>query len=240
MRNIHLKDPVPKMFCQMVMIRVKEKLMENMTKYQLGTKKGHRAQEHIFVLKSVMALYEEIGEGNILNLFDISKFFDKEEISDVLGEAHKAGLTDKYYRLIYELNKDTIIKVRTAVGESAEEEIDPGLGQGGAESGILSACSLDGGVKDYFKDSEDVHYGETALKPLLWQDDVIKINHTVKEAQECNRRMEAVLASKNLNFNQDKSVFIVVGKEKYRKRIETEIREAPLTLLNEMMKKVKS
>ena len=64
----------------MIMTQVKPELMKSMSKYQLGTKKGHQAQEHIFVLKSVMSLFEKCNEGLIINLFDISKFFDKEDI----------------------------------------------------------------------------------------------------------------------------------------------------------------
>ena len=95
MRNIHLKDPIPKFFGNILMNEVKEDLMNSMTKYQLGTKSGHRAQEHIFVLKSVISLFAMNKEGIIANLYDISKFFDKELIPDVLGEAYSGGLKDR-------------------------------------------------------------------------------------------------------------------------------------------------
>ena len=57
-RNIHLKEMVPKFFGHLVMNEVKTTLMNNMSKFQLGAKAGHRPQEHILVLKSLMALYE--------------------------------------------------------------------------------------------------------------------------------------------------------------------------------------
>ena len=95
MRNLHLKNQVPKMFGHIVMDQVKEDLMKNMSKFQLGTKKGHRSQEHIYVLISLMKYAEIYNEGLIVNLYDISKFFDKEVIPDVLGEAYSAGLKGK-------------------------------------------------------------------------------------------------------------------------------------------------
>ena len=176
----------------------------------------------------------------IINLFDISKFFDKEDICDVLGEAHAGGLKGKKYRLIYELNKDAIIKVKTSLGETKEAEIDPGLGQGGAESGILSAVSLDGGVQDYFRDSNHVYYDNIPIKALLWQDDVLKVNNTLKEAQECNLRMEAVLASKNLSFNLDKSVFLVAGNKRFKEKVSNQLEESPLLLCDKKMKNVEN
>ena len=166
MRNIHLKDPIPKLFCHIVMNQVKGKIMKNMSKFQLGTKVGHRPQEHIFVLKSIMSLHEYYNEGLLLNLYDICKFFDKEELTDVLDEAHSLGLKEKPYRLVYELNKNTVIKVRTALGDTEEEELEPCLGQGGVESGILSAGSLDQGLQRFFQDLKMHRIAIKEWKPL--------------------------------------------------------------------------
>ena len=56
MRHIHMKDEVPKFFGDLVVSASKEEMIANMTKYQIGTKPGHRAQENLFVLKSVIRL----------------------------------------------------------------------------------------------------------------------------------------------------------------------------------------
>ena len=60
----------------------------------------------------------------------------------------------------------------------------------------------------------------------------------LEQAQESNNRMEAVLESKLLNFNLDKSVFLVIGKKNFKKAIEKKLEECPLTLCNEKMKQV--
>ena len=57
MRHIHIKDEFPKFFGHLVVSASKDKMLSNLSKYQIGTKPGHRAQEHLFVLKSVMAIY---------------------------------------------------------------------------------------------------------------------------------------------------------------------------------------
>ena len=119
------------------------------------------------------------------------------------------------------MNKDTVIKVETALGESEESEIDDGIGQGGVESGILSAKSLDGGVNLYFDDHKgNIFYGKTEIKCLLWQDDVLKANATLKDAQDANRRMEAVLDSKGLSFNKKKSVAMIISDKQFREKIQ--------------------
>ena len=69
----------------------------------------------------------------ISKIWDISKYFDRESLIDVLGEAYKCDVRGKLYRLLYELNKDTLIKVRTPVGDTDEKETGAGLGQGTIE-----------------------------------------------------------------------------------------------------------
>ena len=48
-----------------------------MTKFQLGTKTGHRPQVHLFTLKSIIALYNSLGAAVIVQLYDVAKFFDR-------------------------------------------------------------------------------------------------------------------------------------------------------------------
>ena len=62
MRHIHIKDEFPKYFGHLVVSEAKDKMTKGMTKYQIGTKPGHRAHEHLFVLKSVIALYFHLDQ----------------------------------------------------------------------------------------------------------------------------------------------------------------------------------
>ena len=134
-----------------------------------------------------------------------------------MGEAYRSGVKGKAYRLLFQLNKETNIKVRTPLGETEESNTGAGLGQGTVEGAVLSSNSLDKGVQDNFIESENVYYGEVKIKPLLFQDDVASPATNVKSAQDNNKRMERVLDSKLLNFNLDKSVFLVIGNKKFKK-----------------------
>ena len=48
------------------------------------------------------------------------------------------------------MNKKRLIKVDTPFGETKEEEVKEGMGQGGLDSTILSAASISNGVEDFF------------------------------------------------------------------------------------------
>ena len=58
------------------------------------------------------------------------------------------------------MNKDTIIKVRTTVGDTDEQETGENIGQGTLEGAVLSAASLDYTVDRFFSNNNhELSYG---------------------------------------------------------------------------------
>ena len=108
-RFIHIRDEFSKLFCHIVITKVKEEVMKNMTKFQIGSKTGHMPAEHIFVITSYMALCEKRKKAAIIQMMDYSKFYDRESLRDCLAEIHKNNVKGKTYRLLYKMNKENII-----------------------------------------------------------------------------------------------------------------------------------
>ena len=211
-RFIHTKEEFPKFFGNLVMTAARDTLVNNMSKFQIGAKPGHRAQEHLFVLKSVLSLYLTFDKAVILSTWDISRYFDAECLTDVMNELHKNEIKGKLYRLIYMMNKNTRIRVQTPVGLTHAVDTGEGLGQGTIEGAIASAINLDNGVSDFFADSDDeIHYLGAKLGPLLFQDDVARLSLDVASAQRGNDRMLNVAETKLLNFNISKSCYTIFG-----------------------------
>ena len=236
-RNIHTKLDVPKFFGHMVMSQAKEKIISNMTKYQIGTKTGHRAQEHLFTLKSVIFLYLMLDFPLLEKLYDISKFFGRESLRDGMNAIYHCGIKGKLYRLIYNMNKDTKIRVRTAVGETEEKETGENIGQGTLEGANISAANIDYTVNMFFKTSiDELSYGGEQLQPLLFQDDISRLATSVWGAQSGNNKMESVMETKLLDFNLDKSCVIVMGSRLKKAEINEQLRENPLKLCGQEMK----
>ena len=91
------------------------------------------------------------------------------------------------------------------------------MGQGTLEGALVSAVNLDSGVNDFFCNSEyEVNYGDVALQPILFQDDVARLSTNLEAVQMGNNKMESLAETKLLNFNLDKSCFVVIGNEKSR------------------------
>ena len=68
------------------------------------------------------------------------------------------------------------MKVRTAVGDTKEEDTGEGLGQGTNEGALISASSIDFTVNEHFEHSPyEISYGDSNLQPLLFQDDIARM-----------------------------------------------------------------
>ena len=203
-RNIHTKGEIPKLFGHIILNEIKATLLENMSIYQIGTKSGHRAQEHLFALKSIVSLHLSKDQPIIIQLYDVAKFFDCESLRDGLDALYNCGITGNLYRLIYLLNKDTKITVKTCLGESKEADTGENIGQGTVEGAVISAASIDYTIAKFFDDSEaEISYGNLNLRPLIFQDDIARLSTSVNDAQVGNIKLSSCMESKLLDFNVD-------------------------------------
>ena len=135
------------------------------------------------------------------------------------------------------MNRNTRIQISTPVGVTEERDVGETLGQGTIEGAVASAVNLDNGVTDFFKYSEDeVSYLNVQLAPLLFQDDVARLSMSVQSAQSGNERMRGVAETKLLNFNLDKSGYLLFGSKKRRQEMLSQLAANPLTLCGRQMK----
>ena len=132
-----------------------------------------------------------MGKGLILTLYNVSKFFDRENLRDALNEMYKLSIKGKVYRLLYQLNKDTHIRVKTAVGFSDFANVGEGLGQGTNESAVVSSASLSGGVSEAFANSTtEVRYASLPMAPCLFVDDIARLSENLEAVQDGNKGLK--------------------------------------------------
>ena len=86
MRFIHSKIYLPRAIEALVVDGIKEEILSASSCYQIGGQPGHRSQEHLFTVKSVISKVTEDEQVLIGGVHDMQKFFDKEVLSDVLTE----------------------------------------------------------------------------------------------------------------------------------------------------------
>jgi hypothetical protein len=63
-------------------------------------------------------LFADLNKSVIFQLYDIQKYFDKENLRDAMNTLFEAGVDPKMYRVWFNLNKNTVIRVKTGSGHS--------------------------------------------------------------------------------------------------------------------------
>ena len=186
----------------------------------------HRSQENLFTLKSVIGLYARLNLPLFLQIFDITKYFDKEILKDAMDTLYRCGIQGKLYRLWYTLYRDSQIKVKTAAGMTGTKGTGENVTQGSIGGAILSSANLDKTLSVYFGGSNcEVSYGDVRLRPITFQDDTSRLAATLEDAQKGNIIMESAMKRKQLKLNITKCSLIVFEKKKRIESIRNSINE---------------
>ena len=139
-----------------------------------------------------MGWYESLKFPLILQLYDISKFFDRENLQDGMNTLYNCGVTGKVYRLIFEMNRKTVLKVKTGTGLSEATDLGENITQGSIGGALISTINLDYTVNQHFKTSNyEISYSNVRLQPLIFQDDISRLSSSIKDAQAGNMFVEA-------------------------------------------------
>ena len=177
-----------------------------------------------------MAKHVMEGKMMMLQTYDISKFFDKEVLEDVMNTLYELKVDMKAYRTWFLLNKNTNIRVKTGVGYTEWSEEGPMIGQGTGGGALVSQANLDRGMVDMFMGSEEeIKFGSVRILPVMFQDDIMRAVDSVASAKAGNVKVAAVMRGKQLRLNPDKTGFIMFGKKKDVEAAREEIARAPIT-----------
>ena len=228
-RFIHSKSWLPRLVEGVVVEEMKPSILGGSSRYQVGGQAGHRPQELLFVMRSIVAKYLVQGRLIMLQAYDISAFFDQEELLDVMDSLYKLNVDPRAWRCWYKLNQRTRIKVVTGVGATETAEVGECVGQGTKGGALGSQANLDMGVSVMFRGSEDeAKYGSVEIAPVMFQDDIMRAVDSVDAARAGNVKMDVVMSQKSLQLNRDKSVCILFGPKKKVEEVRKELETRPL------------
>ena len=189
--------------------------------------------EQLFTVKTWMAMKEQKKENGIFQVFDMAKFFDKESLLDAMYTLDKKGkISNKTYRLWHQLNEDARISVKTSVGETRSKKVKNSLGQGTFGAALVSTLNIGCAIEDTFIGRPSTSIGFVNLNSLVLQDDVNKMNDSLPQARIGCNKIDKILKRKQLSVNYDKSKYLIIGSEKYRKEVLKEVKDSPMMMGN--------
>ena len=154
----------------------------------------------------------------------------------LMDKLYKSGIKGKLYRLIYHLNKNNLIQIKTPVGVTEGFKTGENVTQGSVGGGLISSLNLDISVQTFFENSEyEVSYGGTQMNPIIYQDDLARVASNVTSAQAGINMIEVCMETKMLDLHDEKSCFLVFGKGKALENLNEELYKNPLSLYGKPM-----
>ena len=140
-----------------------------------------------------------MGKPLVLQLFDISKFVDREMLKDGMDALYSCGIQGKLYRMIFEMNRSTVLSIKTGCGITQPVEIGENIAQGSIGGALISSVNLDRTVNQHFSKSEyKISYMDLRMQPIIFQDDISRLSSSREAAQagnEFNQFMHGVKTS---------------------------------------------
>ena len=149
-RYIHMKDWLPRLCEGLIMDKMKNDIIEGSTVHQIEGIPGHCSEEHLVSVKSIIQRCIDVNSGCLVQLVDIQKFFDSENLRGVMNSLHGAKVNMKAYRTWYKINQNTVISVITPSGISEKAEAGGIMAQGSGGAALASGLDIARGVHSYF------------------------------------------------------------------------------------------
>jgi exonuclease III len=228
-RFLHIKDWLPKCCEALVVTKMKPEILKAGTMYQIGGLPNHRVEEHLIVVKAIIGRSMETDDGAIVELIDIEKFFDSENLRGVMNTLHMADVPKKAYRTWHHLNSKTVISVKTPAGITESQEAGEICAQGSGGAALASQLDIDKGVQCYFESSTDeAKYGSVRIQPQSYQDDVLRVVLEVSSARAGNVKFTSLFRERLLRCHPIKTCYVIYGTEKYKRKVREELERSPL------------
>ena len=96
-------------------------------------------------------------------------------------------------------------------------------------------------MEDTLDDEEKYikYCNDIVISALTYMDDIGRLAESKEDSQYANNKLEEMVNRKGLEFNIDKSNFVIIGSKKEVKRLQKDLEDEPLKLCNENIKQVK-
>ena len=243
-RYIHTKVWGGRLADMLVVNSFKTDLLNSVSGRQTGGMPGRSPMENVFCIKTTVGLNMNKNKITYISFYDLSKFFDRERTEDLAEKMFCAGIQGARYRTYHKLQQQTLISVKTPVGQSEERDVGAVIGQGAAGAALCSAQAMDidlatafVGFKNFITlkavDEEDE---DLPVEPCIYQDDIAHISETVPDCYEMHSRTSEAFNQKGLTVNAGKCGILVVGRGRAADIARQNLKENPVPTMGEPTK----
>ena len=149
-----------------------------------------------------------------IQIFDYKQCFDSLWLEECLNDMFNAGLNDDKFQLLYNINSDVKMAVKTPVGKSERGVLKNVITQGDVFGPILCSKQVDTFGQECLVEQKYTYLykGEVEIPPLGMVDDLLCISECGYQTAMMNSYINYKTNSKKLQFGATKCKKIHVGK----------------------------
>ena len=193
-----------------------EKIDKSMSDSQVGGRKGRNVRNHIWMLNGIICDVLSTGKKTSIDIqiFDYKQCFDSLWLQECLSDIYTNGIKDDKLALLYNINTNVKVAVKTPVGKSRRGDISNVITQGDVFGPILCSNQVDTIAKECLEESKYLYAykGVVDIPPLGMVDDLICVTECGPKTTMMNTYINYKTNSKKLQFGVEKFKKLHVGK----------------------------
>jgi len=206
-RGINLLSVPGKIFCRVLLQRIKQGIDKQLREEQAGFRSGRSCNDQIFVLRTIVEQSIEWNSSLYINYIDFEKAFDSVHHPSLWKILELYGFPTKVINIIKDMYEDNRCCVRHDGKHSDWFQVKTGVRQGCIISPLLFLVVIDWVMK---KATSDKPRGITwnvfnHLEDCDFADDIGLISPTYNKIQEKTDRVDKVARSVGLKIHPSKS-----------------------------------
>ena len=209
-RGIFLCNILPKIFEKLVKRRIKL-MLAKVNILQAGSRTNRGPPDSLFLLNGMIDHANYLKKQLFLTFYDYSTCFDSLWLEDSMISLWNLGIRNELFAMIYKLNENSNIKVKTPFGMSDCFSSPRIVKQGSVLSSNLCSTSTAELCDTNFIGGTMV--GSLFINNLLFVDDTFDANDDTVETVESHNEIMNFSDSKRLGMNYIKCALVTLNKK---------------------------
>ena len=193
-----------------------EGIDKSMSDSQIGARKEKNIRNHIWLVNGVICdvLSRKSKKPVDIHIYDYKQCFDSLWLEECLNDFFDGGLRNDKLSLLYNINRNVKVVVKTATGKTERGIIKDVITQGDIFGPLLCSKQIDSFGKECIEDQKYTYMykGEVEIPPLAMIDDLLCISECGYKTQMLNTFMKVKTSTKKLQFGENKCKKLHVGK----------------------------
>ena len=218
-RGINLLSVTGKIFCRILLMRMRTGIERVLREEQAGFRAGRSCNDQIFVLRTIVEQSLEWNSSLYINYIDFEKAFDSIHHPTLWTILESYGFPGKVINILKDIYTGNQCCVRHENQQSEWFQVKTGVRQGCVISPVIFLIVMDWVMRRATADKpRGLVWGLTSyLEDCDFADDIALLSHSQPDIQEKTTRVEQIAKSVGLKINSGKTKIMKV-KTKSSKR----------------------